>query len=360
MTVGAARSAAVDWVARHAQGQPGFRGAYFIGSSVGLSDDAELAPDSDIDVAVLTSEPELPLKPGKLLHDGALLEISVFPWQGFSSVDNVLSSYHLAAGLRFDTVIADPTGDLRPLQRRVARAFAEELWVRRRCENALGKVENLLGGIDPRAPWHDQVTAWLFATGVTTHVLLVAAMRNPTVRLRYLAVREVLAEYDRLTLYPDLLELLGCADMTPQQTGHHLDALARTFDAAAAVAKTPFPFSSDITPLSRSIVIDGSRKLIESGNHREAVFWIVATFARCNKILAADAPRATQCEFAPAFDAILADLGISSLADLFTRRDDVHRFLPRLWDTAEEIIDRNPGVGRSNGASIDISDSGVA
>jgi hypothetical protein len=29
------------------------------------------------------------------------------------------------------------------------------------------------------------LNAWLFPTGVTCHVLLVAALRNPTVRLRY-------------------------------------------------------------------------------------------------------------------------------------------------------------------------------
>lgn len=346
VTVGAARAAAVDWVTRYAEGQVGFRGAYFVGSTVSLPYDAELKSDSDVNVVVVTAEAEPPLKPGKLVHGGALLEISVFPWQWFSLVDNVLSSYHLATGLRFDTVFADPTGDLRALQRQVARAFPEELWVRRRCQNALNKVESLLASIDVAAPWHDQVTSWLFATGVTTHVLLVAALRNPTVRLRYLAVRAVLDEYAHPELYSNLLGLLGCLELTPQRAEQHVNALAQTFDVAAAVAKTPFPFSSDITPFARSVVIEGSRKLIESGNHREAIFWIVATFARCNKILAADAPGATQRELALAFDAILADLGIFSTADLVRRSDQVRGFLPYLWRTAEEIIDANSEVVR--------------
>jgi hypothetical protein len=346
VTVGAARDAAIDWVARHAEAQPGFRGAYFIGSSVGLPDDVELAPDSDIDLVVVTADPEPPLKPGKLRHRGALLEVSVFPWHWFSSADEVLAAYHLAAGLRSDTVIADPTGDLRALQRRVAQAFPEEAWVRRRCQNALDKVENLLAGIDAAAPWHDQVTAWLFATGVTTQVLLTAALRNPTVRLRYLAAREVLDEFGRPEVYRELLELLGCAELTPARTAAHVDALARTFDAAAAVAKTPFFFSSDINDLARPIVIDGSRHLIESGDHREAVFWVVATFARCTKILAADAPQATRREHAPAFAAVLADLGIRALADLLERGERVRRFLPRLRDTAEAIIAAHAGVVR--------------
>ena len=45
-----------------------------------------------------------------------------------------------------------------------------------------------LGGVTPARPWPGQVLAWLFACGVTCHVLLVAGLRNPTVRTRYVAV----------------------------------------------------------------------------------------------------------------------------------------------------------------------------
>jgi hypothetical protein len=343
----AAREAARDWLHAHAACRPGFRGAYFIGSSVRLPPDAKLLSDSDIDLVVVIEGADPSLKPGKLLHRGVLIEVSFFPWEWYSSVVELSSSYHLAAGLQTDTIVADPSGDLHALQQHVASSFCEEAWVRRRSKNALAKVEEFLAGIDVSAPWHNQVMAWLFATGVTTHVLLVAALKDPTVRLRYLAVRKVLAEYGRRDLYAKLLGLLGCADMTSGRVAHHLAAVAKTFDAAALVAKTAFPFSSDITPIARPIAIDGSRKLIESGDHREAVFWISVTFARCNKILAADAPPTIVSEFAPAFDATLSDLGIRSLVDLLSRGEQVRSFLPQLWETAEEIIAANPGVVRS-------------
>jgi len=217
--------------------------------------------------------------------------------------------------------------------------------VRRRCEDARRKAETGLQGIDPAAPWPDQVTAWLFPTGVTTHILLVAALLNPTVRLRYRAVREALVAYGHASLYQDLLRLLGCAELTPQRVDHHLRALARTFDtAAAAAARTPFFFSSDITPTARPIAIDGSRDLIQAGLHREAVFWIVATFARCHKILAVDAPWDAQRALAPAFDDILADLGIASTDDLLTRAASVIQFLPAVWAAAEAILSANPNI----------------
>jgi hypothetical protein len=344
MRVGSARSAAVEWVLQNASREAGYRGAYFSGSTIGLPDDAELSSASDIDVVIVTDQADPPLKLGKFVYNGTLVEATYVSSNQLASVEEVLTSYHLAGSFRVDTIIADPTGHLRRLQKQVSRRFAERVWVRRRCENVRQKIENGLRAIDTSAPLHDQVTAWLFPTGVTTHVLLVAALRNPTVRLRYLAARDVLVEYGYTGLYSDLLKLLGCAHLTPQRVEHHLDELTRTFDAAAAVAKTPFFFSSDITAATRPIAIDGSRELIRAGNHREAVFWIVATFARCHKILAADGSPELQRALVPAFHAIIADLGITSTGTLMRWAEEVIQFLPRLWETAEAILLANPDI----------------
>jgi len=336
--IGAARAAAADWVVRHAAGAAWFRGAFFSGSTVGLPADAELAAASDVDVMVVTAQDEPPPKPGKLRYRDTLLEVTYLPGHLLASADRVLASYHLAGSFRVDTVIADPTGHLRRLQERVARRFAQRAWVRCRCEDARRRVSDRLRALDPSAPFHDLVTAWLFPTGVTTHVVLVAALRNPTVRLRYLAAREALAHHGHAELYPELLELLGCARWTRPRAEEHLRELARAFDAAAAVAATPFFFSGDVTELARPIAIDASQRLIDGGCHREAVFWMVATSARCQKILAADAPPRVRREHAPAFEAMVADLGITSPADVLRRADEVIGFLPRLWRTAEAIM----------------------
>jgi hypothetical protein len=82
------------------------------------------------------------------------------------------------------------------------------------------------------------VLTWLFPTGVTTHVLLTAGLRNPTVRLRYLAARGA----------------AGAARLRPAEQGRveqHLAAMTAVFDRAAAVATKPFPFASDITPAAQ-------------------------------------------------------------------------------------------------------------
>jgi len=345
MRVGAARAAAGDWVRRYASQEPGFQGAYFSGSTIGMPDDAELPRASDVDVMLVTAAAEPPLKPGKFLYRDVLLEVTYLSSHQLASADEVLASVHLAGSFRTDTIITDTTGHLRTLQEQVARHFAEQVWVRRRCQHAGQAVQGFVRSIDPIAPWHEQVAAWLFGTGVTTFVPLLAALRNPTVRLRYLAAREVLTAYHHTDLYEELLTLLGCIDMTPARVGQHVDELARTFDAADAVARTPYRFRSDISAAARPIAIDGSRDLIRAGNHREAVFWIVATFARAHTILTVDAPE-LQRAHAPAFEAILADLGVQSSDDLLARGAAVIQYLPRLWDTAEAIMATNLAISR--------------
>lgn len=148
---------------------------------------------------------------------------------------------------------------------------------------------------------------------------------------------------DRRTCTRSCWRLLGCARLSAARTGHHLDELARTFDAAAEVARTPFFFSGDITAGARPVAIDGSRYLVERGDHREAVFWIIATFARCHTVLAADAPELHQARL-PAFRDAVADLGVTSTDDLLRRGERVIAFLPELRRTAEKILSAGTGI----------------
>ncbi|WP_329575626.1 hypothetical protein OG500_01630 [Kitasatospora sp. NBC_01250] len=343
--IATARDTAAHWVMGEVRRHEDYRGAYFTGSTVALAPDAALPVGTDVDLVVVTGRPVAGPKLGKFEHRGALLEVTYLSWEQLRSAPSVLADYHLAAGLSRDTVIDDPTGDLRELQAQVARSFADEAWVRRRCENVRRRIETSLTSFDTTAPWHDQVTGWLFPTGVTTHLLLVAALRNPTVRLRYLRAREVLDEYGLAERYPGLLRLTGCQDLTAERVDQHVDALARTFDEAAACARTPFLFSSDITAAARPIAVDACHELARRGDHREAGFWITATFARCHKILATDAPHRERA-LRPAFAELLADLGITSTGDLLTRAQETVAALPLVWRTAEEIIAANPGITR--------------
>ena len=343
MIVKDAKANARQWVSETGANLPGFQGAFFHGSTAWLPDDAPLPPASDVDVMVVLDDPGALPKLGKFRYQGILLEVSFLARDEVASPEVVLGAYHLAGSFWKPSIIADPTGQLGVIHHAVARDYTNRTWVRRRCAHARDKV---LRGF----PFHesalfpDQVNAWLFPAGVLTHVLLVAGLRNPTVRTRYVAVRALLADYGYEALYERLLDPLGCAHLSKERVKQHLATLTEAFETAAVVAATPFFFSADITRPARPVAIDGSRDLIDRGDHREAVFWMAATYTRCQTILAHDAPPAVQRRVEPGYRALLADLGIVSVADLVLRKAAVDAFLPEVWSVAEAIMAANPDI----------------
>jgi hypothetical protein len=341
-----AKTIAHQWVQETGSQLPGFAGAFFHGSINWLADDAVLTATSDVDIMVVLGGPLPTVKLGKFTYQGVLLEVSYLSLAEAQSPEVILGQSHMAGSFQRDSVIADPTGQLTQVQAAVAQGYAQRRWVYARCEDARNKVLRNLQAIRADDPFHDQVAAWLFGAGVTTHILLVAGLKNPTVRKRYSAVRDLLAEYGRSDFYPPLLELLGCTQMSQEQAMGHLAALTEAFDATERVIKTPFPFAADLSDLARPVAIEGSRELIERGEQREAVFWIIATYARCLKVLYHDASPAVQEQFTPGFRRLLADLGIISFAALQQRAERVKEFLPQVWAVAETIITANPAVTR--------------
>jgi hypothetical protein len=339
-----ARAVARRWVTDQARHLPGFGGAFFHGSINWLDDDARLAPTSDVDIMVVLDGETPDLKLGKFLYQGVLLEVSFVPSEEIATPEAILGLSHLAGSFATASAIADPTGRLAELHAVVTRDYAKREWVRRRCHHAAEKVHRFLAGLNPSAPFHDNVTSWAFGTSVTTHMLLIAGLRNPTVRNRYLATRELLAEYGQRDLHERLIAQLGCATLNRARVEQHVDALAEVFDVAKEVITTPVFFASDLTEAARPIAIDGSRDLIARGLHREAVFWIVATFARCHKVLAVDAAPEVQTRFAPAFRSLMADLGIRSFDDFRRRAVEVEESLPDIWVAAEAIMDANSAM----------------
>jgi hypothetical protein len=344
MIVKDAKEVARQWVIEEASKVPGFCGALYAGSTNWLPDEAVFSPTSDVDVWVVLADPAPPAERGKFICRDVVLEVSYLASDQVRSSEQILGDYHMAGSFRTPSIIADPSGRLTELQAAVSRDFAKRRWVYRRCEHAENRVLRNLRSLNESEPFHDQVTAWLFATGVTTHVLLVAGLRNPTVRQRYVAVRELLADYGRLDFYETLLKMLGCAQMSRERVADHLAALTDVFDAAKAVVKTPFSFASDISDTARPITIDGGWDLLERGYHREAVFWMVATYSRCQKVLYHDAPAEMRDRFAPGYRQLLGDLGITSFADLQRRKEQIELSLPRVWEEAEAIMAGNPGI----------------
>lgn len=343
MNVAGAKGAARRWVDRVARGLPGFRGAFFHGSINGMADDELLPSSSDVDVGVVYAGPEPKL--GKVWWDGVLVEGAAISLERLETPEQLLADYRLCPSFRTDGIIADPTGHLARVQREVGSRFAERRWVLARCEDAKSNCLRYSGWLDEAAAYPLQATCWLFAEGALSHVLLTAGMRNPTVRRRYSAVRELLASVGRTDVHERFLALLGCEAMPRARVEHHLLRMTEAFDGAVSVIRSDFPFGSSISEAARPVAVGGSRELVQCGEHREAVFWIGATYARCMAVLRADGTHRMAEELEPGLRDLMKDLGVETFEDMQRRAREVEAFLPELMGVAEALVSANPDGG---------------
>jgi hypothetical protein len=277
----------------------------------------------------------------KFSYHETLLEVSYLSNNEFQSAEQILSNYHLAPSFRTAKAMVDPQGRLTSLLEAVSREYGKRRWVRRRCANARDKVLAHLKAIGRDAASHDQVMACLFAAGVTTHVLLVAGLRNPTVRTRYVAVRELLAGCGRVQFCDTLLELLGAARINQERARRHLATLTKIFDTASRTPASEFSFACDVSESARAVAIDGSLELIERGYYREAIFWIGVTHSRCQNILASHMPEELAMSFQDNYQELRADLGLGTPAEIRQRGARIEHMLPRVLGVAEDIIVAN-------------------
>jgi hypothetical protein len=310
-----------------------------------LPDDADLPRTSDLDLMVVIDGPIPAVKLGKFRYRDLLLEVSYLASADVASADQVLGQYHLAGSFRHDGVLYDRDGRLRKIQRGVAKDFANEKWVRRRCEHAADRV---LNGFPhrPDDPIPDQINAWLFPNGVLTHVLLVAGLKNPTVRTRYLAARELLKSYGFSDSYPLLLRSLGVECFRKDDARHLLWDVTEQFDAAMKVVPPDYPFAADLSSDGRVVAIDGSNAMIRQGDDKEAIFWLVATANRCQQVFLRSGDLDLQHRFALPYRDMLVRLGLSSPGDLELAIIELRALLPLVQDVANAIIEANPEIHR--------------
>lgn len=343
MKVASAKEAARRWVTDVAADLTGFQGAFFHGSINWMPDEAPFPATSDVDVGVVIAGAQPPQRLGKTRYAGVLVEGAGIPASELATAEQLLGNCRIGHSFRTDSIIADPSGHLRPIQQTVARRFKEPRWVRARCEEARSNCLRYVRLLDEAPTYPAQAICWLFAEGNLAHVLLNAGMRNPTVRRRYSAVRELLDAAGRLDSYDALLTMLGCASMPEGQVAIHLEHMSDAFDAAVPLVPSELPFACDLSVQARQSAVDGSWELVRGGEHREAMFWIAVTFGRCMTVLSDGADRAAAKHDAR-FRALMEDLRVPSLAAMQRRAAAVEAYLPELMTLANEIASASSEV----------------
>lgn len=342
MHVRTAKDLAKKWVEQEVANLPGFIGAYLTGSILHKPDGDEFPACSDIDIFVVIEHETLPEKLGKFIYKRALLEVNFISADELSNTEEILSDYHLAGAFAVPSILRDPTGQLLAIHHAVSAEFAKPEWITKRCTDARSRADNFLQNFRTTTDLHDQVTSLFFAAGVTTHILLVAAGTNPTIRRRYAACHAVLEQHGQAALHRQLLTTLGAATLTKEQVLTQLHALEEVFDLACAVLKSPYQFAQDMTRQARPAAIDGSMEMIEAGFHREAMFWIVAVFSRARAVIFADGTPHQLARTDQLYWALLNTLGLANQQDMETRADQVANDIDQCWDAAMQIITAPP------------------
>lgn len=344
MLVKHVKAAVSEWVQEEAGKHATFYGAFLLGSITSLDDDASLPATSDVDVRLLLDDDNPPRGYHKIPYQGLVIEYSYEPSSRYQSPEAILGAYPLAHHFSRPNVIADPSRHLTRLQMVVAANYPKREWVRKRCEHAREMLLGSLEWLDESDPFLRQIFAWLYPAPAAPHMLLVADLQNPTIRRSLVVAKEILERYGHPSLHDELLAYLGSVDMSREQVMGLLANYAEVYEVAKEVIRTPFFESSTISDYSRSIAIDGARTLIESGFHREAVFWITFLHHACQTALNNDAPPEIREQFAPKFDRLLRELGISSFHDLQQRNNALKALVPRIWEVAEAVMEANPAI----------------
>lgn len=342
MIVGEAKHIAKTWVEHEAADLPRFIGAYLTGSILQKHDRDEFPACSDIDIFVVLDSETLPEKYGKFIYQNALLEVNFVSLSALSDTQKILSDYHLAGAFRVPSALLDPTGQLSEIQRNVSAEFAKPEWIIKRCTDARSRATNFLENFRTAAQLHDQTTSLFFAAGVTTHILLVAARANPTIRRRYVECRTVLDQHGQRALHEQLLTTLGSAKLTKEQVMVQFDALGDSFDLACSVLSSPYQFAQDMTQQTRVAAVDGSMEMIKAGFHREAMFWIIAIFSRSRAVIFADGTKQQLEQFDRDYWALLNTLGISNHQDMERRAQQIECDIDCCWKIAMQIIAATP------------------
>jgi len=323
------------WLEEFIAAHPFVTGAYLAGSAAEKAPEDEIAGCSDIDV-MLTIEGEARPKPGKIPHGGFVIEGTYIPWAQIADPEAALADYHIAHGLFRSRILCDADGRLTALCEKVRAEFSKPDRILQRVDGVIAKIENGLNGFDPQLPLHNRFMGLAFSAGIMAHAVLVAAQKNPTVRMRYRAAHEILAP----EMQEFLLKTAGFADITPDEARIYALKMGELFDLVSPRCKTVYPFTGDLQPEMKKSAVDDALALIDQGLHRETMFWTCATFCRLMMQAAADAPQ-IHAQWTSAFEALSRRIGICTPEQQSARIALIRAALPGLRRLSESIIAEN-------------------
>lgn len=331
------------WMAESLGGIPYCQGVVLHGSINWLADEDEMPAASDVDLLIIVPTNSPRRRREKRAYHSLTLELSYLPISELQPPQAAAVKHYLAGSFVGDSVLYDPTGYLGWLHSYVAARYFRRCWVVRRCRSVMDKIGE--ASRFPRdRPLHQQILAWFFRSGLTTHVLLTAGLENPTVRLRFSSARKLLQRTGRLGLHEKLLGLLGADTVNGEAVWGHVQDLRRVFDAAKRRVTSTYEFAADISDHGQLGALSDAERLIQHGQHREAVFWLGVCFARCWCVIDERGTRAEKTMAEQCTLQLLDTLRVDGSEEIREKYEAVEQLLPAVWQNALAIVRQHPSI----------------
>jgi hypothetical protein len=267
VNVSDAKQIARTWVEANLDRWPGLVAAHLVGGITTMPDDAPFPAHKDVDVHLIFAEgSDLPPSASRWMnilevsYGGLSIEAGLKSVTDYRSAETVLANPEIAHHLTVDSVLYDPTCLLRGLQRAVRHEYPRRRWVLARVEHERRALAGALA-MRPMAAEHFGTTGEINILGYSktflTAALCVATLNPPRMGGRvFLRLRRLMAEYDRLDLYEDVLAHLGVAHVGRARVEELLAEATEGFDLALAVKKGPSPFDHKLQPHLRPYFVE--------------------------------------------------------------------------------------------------------
>ncbi len=330
-----------QWVEREASLLPGFAGAYLWGGITALPQDAPFPLYRDVDVALVMSEGARD-ENLEVLYRGVMLEVNLQALDEHRDPEAVLADPSRGPNMATTQILADPTGRLVPLQQAVAADYHRRHWVRARCEAEKRSVEKHLAALRQAATPAERLDAvWLLLNDLSG-LLAVAQLKRPTTRRTLTLLADLLREQGRSDLHEEALALFGSDRMSREAVQASLDQSAIVFDRSVEVYQTPTPYGFTIRPHLRPYLTGATQEMIDEGNHREAMFWLVALASESYLVLQIDALDEEKPLFAAQQRALYETLGYGSDEGWSERVATAERLAEALVGMADAVAALQP------------------
>lgn len=344
-TVAEARSIARMWVEENARGFDGYSGAFLVGSIAHLDENSPVPHGSDIDIIIVTQNPDSQDQPGptKLIYNGLLLERAICPKEWFLDKEGLLAEPNFACHFHRNNIIEDPLGILSDVHQFISRNYTKRKWVEARCLRLQERILTDSGGEGMMLGSGDlclqTIGHGMVVSGIA-QLPLIANLENPTYKKCLVRARTLLPKAE----YSSLLQLLGSESLGRVEVDQlHAECL-RAYGKSLEVKKTSFFGDSDIARELRPYIVETLSEMARQNNHRESVLWVMDVHSSAVTAIQNDGTPADKESYLTSLQDSLRLLGIGDGVEFGGKAEDARSLVPRVMETAMRAIRENTSI----------------